>query len=96
MVYRKVAGLLGEILQRDAQEIRPSMPLGRQPGVEPVDVAKLAIACEDAFGFALYDEKIAACQTLGDLCTHIERLLEEGLAESTERSDADRTNWYYA
>ncbi|MDL2319399.1 hypothetical protein LJC74_10105 [Eubacteriales bacterium OttesenSCG-928-A19] len=91
-VLNKVTRLLGEILSCDPLDISVSC---RLDGIAPIDLAKLAIACEGAFGFPLYDEKIAEWQTLGDACRHIDELLEEGMAESTERSDEDRIGWYY-
>lgn len=90
-----VAALLGEILSLDPLEMGSSFPLSPAAGVAPMDVAKLAIACERAFGFSLFDEKIAQWETLGDVGDHIDELLEEGLAEPTQRSDEDRTAWYY-
>lgn len=90
-----VAALLGEILSQDPSEMGPAFPLSPENGVDPMDVAKLAMACEQAFGFALFDEKVAAWRTLGDVCRHIDELLEEGLAEPTQRSDEDRLGWYY-
>ena len=92
----KVTTMLSEILSIDPADITPSFPLtSSQSGVEPIDVAKLAIACERAFGFPLFDEKIAEWRTVADVCEHIDELLEEGLAEATERTDEDRIGWYY-
>lgn len=94
-VFRTVAGLLGEILSRDERDISAAFALTPENRVAPVDVAKLAIACEKAFGLSLYDEKVAAWETVGDAVRHVEELLEEGVAEPVERTDADRTAWYY-
>lgn len=72
-----------------------TQPAWAEQGVTPMDIAKLAIACEQAFGIALYDEKIAQWETVGDVCRHIEELLDEGQAEAVEHTDEDRTAWYY-
>lgn len=90
-----VAGLLGEILSGDPLELRERFLLIPENGVTLLEVAKLAIACEEAFGLSLHDEKIAQWETLGDVCRHVGELLEEGLAEPTERTDEERTGWYY-
>ena len=89
------AALLGEILSMDPLEMGSSFSLSPENDVMPIDVAKLAIACEKAFGFPLFDEKVALWKTLEDVCRHIDELLEEGLAEPTQRSDEDRVDWYY-
>lgn len=94
-VFKTVAALLGEILLRDPFEFSAAFALSPENGVAPIDVAKLAIACEKAFSLALYDEKVAEWKTLGGVCAHLEELLEEGLAEPAERTDADRVGWYY-
>lgn len=89
-----VSDLLSEIISQSADDITPSFRL-EAPAVTPIDVAKLAIALEQAFGIPLYDEKIARWRTVHDACTHVDALIEEGLAESTERTEDDRTAWFY-
>ena len=92
-VNKTVIRLLCEILSCDPSIITPSFRLDTE--AEPIEIAKLAIALEEALGFPLYDEKIAEWHTVTDVCTHISGLLEEGLGEPTERSDSDRAAWYY-
>ena len=55
-------GLAGEILPRTRRD--PAFPIPRN-GVDPMDVAKLAMACEQAFLASPFDEKVAAWRTLG-------------------------------
>ena len=93
-VYQTVATLLGKILSQSPGDMGMGFLL-TPANVAPVEVAKLAIACEEAFGFPLYDEKIAEWRTLADVCNHIEQLLEEGQAEPTERTQEERTAWFY-
>lgn len=94
-VLQTVVDLLGEIVTQDPRDMNAAFSLSLSNDITPIDVAKLAIACEQAFGLALHDERIAQWNTVGDACAHIARLLEEGLAESVERSDEERTAWYY-
>lgn len=94
-IYKTVTNLLGDITSADPYDMRPGFRLSPENGIAPIDVARLAIACEKKFRIPLYDEKIAEWETLGDVCAHLERLLEEGLAEPLERTDRDRTGWYY-
>ena len=94
-VYHIIAGLLGEILSFDLRDAGVSLPLDEASGINPMDIARLAIACETEFGFPLYDEKIAQWKTIGDVCKHIEELLDEGQGENPERSEDERTAWFY-
>lgn len=95
-VEENVMELLGKILSRDAAELSLSFALTRANRVEPIDIARLAMACERAFGLALYDEKVAQWRTVADVCGHIAALLEEGLATALPEDDEGRVNWYYA
>lgn len=92
---RRVTELLSNILSCAPEDLHRAFALTPANGVAPIDIARLAIACEEAFGLTLYDEKIAAWETVGDVCAHLDALLEEGLAEKTERTEDDRTAWFY-
>ena len=94
-VRKQIVDLLSEILLRDTDDMSAAFSLARANDVAPIDIAKFAIACESAFRITLYDEKIAEWKTLGDAFRHIEELLEEGQAEATDRSDEERTAWFY-
>ncbi len=99
MARRTVVDLLAEVLARDARDLdmdlEEDFALTPENRVEPVDIAKLAIACERTYRLALRDEEVAQWRTLGDAMAHVARLLEEGQAEPTERSEEDRTAWFY-
>lgn len=86
---------MGEILLKDESEMHARFALSKENGVTPVDVAKLVMALEREWGFTLHDEKVALWRTLDDAVRHVERLLEEGLDQPTERSEAERTAWFY-
>lgn len=94
-VRKKIVELFSEILSGDPDDMGASFSLTQANDVAPIDVAKLAIACERVFRIPLYDEKIAEWKTLGDAFRHVEELLEEGQAEATERSEEERTDWFY-
>ena len=94
-VLHTVIRLLSEILSEDLRGAGPGFTLDEVSGVSPMDIARLAIACEAEFGFPLYDEKIAEWKTIGDACRHIEQLLEEGQGESPEHTEEERTGWFY-
>ena len=94
-VPETVLELLGQILSRDTADFPESYPLTSTRDVTPLDIAKLAIACEEAFSLTLHDEIVARWATLGDVYACIELLLQSGEAEPTERSDEERTQWFY-
>ena len=95
MVEQAVAELMGGILSRSPEDMTMSFALTPQSGVEPMDIAKLAIACEARWGLTLHDERVAEWRRLRDVAAHINELLEDGQAEPLERSDEDRLAWYY-
>lgn len=95
MVYNFAARFLSAVLSRDVYEMGRAFALTRENGVDPVDTARLVLALEKEYKLRIFDEKAAGWKTLGDACAHVERLLAEGEAEPLERSDADRTAWYY-
>jgi acyl carrier protein len=92
---QKLAELLSEVLSRDPLELTPAFALTRQNGVELIDLAKLAIACEETWGIALCDEDVAQWRTLDDTAQLIARLLEAGEAAPIERQESERTAWFY-
>lgn len=94
-ILQTVSSRLSEILGRRSEDFSAHYALSPSNGVMPIDIAALAIACERAFGIALYDEKVIAWQTVGDAVRHIEKLHEDGQHENTERTDSDREAWFY-
>lgn len=95
MVIRRVRELLAQILGADMEVITADMPLTRGSGVEPMDIAKLVIACEQVFGVPIQDEDVHAFRCPDDLAAYIDRLIDEGLANKIELTDEDRLPWFY-
>ncbi len=95
MVIRKVKELLADIISADAQDIETNMTLTKDNGVEPLDKAKLMIACEKEFKITIHDEDVHAFRRVRDLAAYIDQTLSDGLANPPEFSDEDRTAWYY-
>lgn len=95
MVQTIVAQLFSEILLRDATELAPAFALNRKSGVEPLDIAKLAMAMETHWDFTMHDERVAEWRTLGDAMAYATELLEDGQGGPAQRSDEDRTAWFY-
>lgn len=93
MVIDRVTKLMADILQRDAS---PRLTLDANGGVTTLDVAKLVIACEKAFGIEIMDESAAEWRTLRDAAAYIDNVLESGDAGKAIKEDDERTGWYYA
>lgn len=92
---RKVMEVVGEALSRVPEELSVGFALTPANRVEKVDVAKIAIALEEAFGLTLWDERVAQWRRLGDVLGYIQELLEQGEGEPLERNDEERVAWYY-
>lgn len=95
MVQTVVAQLFSGILLRDAAELTPAFALNRKNGAEPLDIAKLAMAMEAHWGFTMHDDRVAEWRTLGDAMAYATELLEDGQGGPVQRSDEDRTAWFY-
>lgn len=76
MVFKKVAGILAEILGIDDEDITMNTKLNRQEGITALDVAKLIIGCEQTFGITIQDEEVHKFQRVGDLVAYIKKLRE--------------------
>ncbi len=92
MTIDRTCDLMARILQRD---VDPTLTLDEEGGVTALDIARLAIAAEHAFGINLMDERIAGWKTLADAAEYIEELMDAGEAGKAIKEDNERTGWYY-
>ncbi len=92
LVYEQVAMLLSETAGSDVEDLSADTRLQE---IEPIHLAKLAIACEQTFAITLYDDAVCDARTLGDLAAHIEHLLESGQRKMEEVTEEDRLPWFY-
>lgn len=95
MVVLKVRKLLSEIIGVEAEDITTRMPLTKDNGVDPLDIAKLIIACEKEFKVTIHDEDVLSFHCAGNIADYIDNLLSLGLNEMPERTEEDRTAWFY-
>jgi acyl carrier protein len=95
LVILKVRKLLAEILSVEAEDVTARMPLTKDYGVDPLDIAKLIIACEREFKVLIYDEDVLDFRCVSDIAAYIDNLLSLGLNEMPERTEEDRTAWFY-
>ncbi len=95
MVILKVRKLLAEIIGVEAVDITSRMPLTKDNGVDPLDIAKLIIACEKEFKVTIHDEDVLDFHCAYDIAAYIDNLLSLGLNDIPERTEEDRTAWFY-
>ena len=95
MVIHKVRALLADIISVAPEDIKSKMTLTHDNGVDPIDVAALVIACEKEYKVIIHDEDIPSFGCVADLATYIDKLLEAGLYDMPERTEEDRTAWFY-
>ena len=95
MVILKVRRLLADILGMDQEDVPSKMTLNKDSGVEPLDIASLVIACEKEFKLTIHDEDVLYFKTVADLSAYIDRMLDEGLSDTPEVTEEDRTAWFY-
>lgn len=95
MTFHKVRDLLAEIIGVDEEVITPQMALSESNGIAPIDVAALVIACEKTFKITIHDEDVASFACVSDLAAYIGQKLEAGLYDMPERTEEDRTAWFY-
>lgn len=95
MVVLKVRKLLSEIIGVEAEDITSMMPLTKDNGVDPLDIAKLIIACEKEFKVTIHDEDVLDFRCAYDIAAYIDNLLSLGLFDMPERTEEDRTAWFY-
>lgn len=95
MVYKKVAGILADILNLNEEDITPDMRLTPEPEIEKIHIAKLVIECERKFKITIHDEKVQDFCTVKDLVEWIEHLLAKNEGNLSESTDEKRMWWYY-
>ena len=95
MVIHKVTRMLADIISADEEDISPKMPLTGVNGVYPIDLAGLIIACEKEFRITIHDEDVLTFGCIADLAAYIDQMALDGLAETPERTEEDRTAWFY-
>ena len=95
MVIHKVRSLLASILGMEQEEVSSKMPLSKNTGVEPIDIASLIIACEKQFKLTIHDEDVLLFKTVADLAAYIDRTIDEGFVDTPEVTEEDRTAWFY-
>ncbi|OQA48663.1 MAG: Acyl carrier protein [Firmicutes bacterium ADurb.Bin300] len=92
MLFKKVAEILADIIEIDADDIEPETEFIKEYGMRAIDVAKLVINCEKKFKITIHDEDVHGFKRVNDIVDYIEEKLSENAALP---SDKGRESWYY-
>lgn len=77
MFFEKLAQILAEIIDREAEDITPETALTEDNGIMPIDVAKLVIECEKKFKITIHDEDVHNFKTVSDVVEYISKMQSE-------------------
>ncbi|MBQ7174426.1 MAG: acyl carrier protein [Lachnospiraceae bacterium] len=74
MEFEKIAGIIAEVLNIDAEEITPDMSFADDLGADSLDLAQIVMAFEDELGVEIDPEEIGSIQTVADVIDKIKDL----------------------
>ncbi len=74
MEFDKIAGIIAEVLNIDAEEITPDMSFADDLGADSLDLAQIVMAFEDELGVEIDPEEIGSIQTVADVIDKIKDL----------------------
>ena len=72
MVFEKVAKIIAEELNADAQNLSMETRLVDDLGADSLDAVEIMFALEEEFGMEIEDDAAQAIKTIGDLVNYIE------------------------
>ncbi|MCL1917896.1 MAG: acyl carrier protein [Peptococcaceae bacterium] len=94
-IFKQAAALISQIFNIREDEIRPEMSLYDDPEINPLDVARLIMACEKKFDIMIHDEDVHTFVRVDDCVRYIAEALFEGQQSISVSSDEEREAWYY-
>ena len=74
MEFEKIAGIIAEVLNIDAEDITPDMSFADDLGADSLDLAQIVMAFEDELGIEIDPEEIGSIQTVADVIDKIKDL----------------------
>ncbi len=74
MEFEKIAGIIAEVLNIDAEDITPDMSFADDLGADSLDLAQIVMAFEDELGVEIDPEEIGSIQTVADVIDKIKDL----------------------
>ncbi|MEA5011310.1 MAG: acyl carrier protein [Angelakisella sp.] len=77
MIFEKVAAILAEQLDADAEEITMSTDIVDDLGADSLDIVDLVMSMEDEFDIEIPDEALEGVRTVEDMVKYLEERVEE-------------------
>ena len=71
-MFEKFKEILVEELSVNADDIKPEAELVNDLGINSLELAELALRCDEEFGVEIEDEDIHRLITVGDVANYIE------------------------
>jgi len=71
MEFEKIAGIIAEVLNVDADEITPETSFADDLGADSLDLAQIVMAFEDELGIEIDPEELGSIQTVQDVIDKI-------------------------
>lgn len=77
MIFEKVAAILAEQLDADAEEITPATDIVDDLGADSLDIVDLVMSFEDEFDIEIPDEALEGVRTVEDMVKYLEERVDE-------------------
>ena len=77
MIFEKVAAILAEQLDADAEEITPATDIVDDLGADSLDIVDLVLSFEDEFDIEIPDEALEGVRTVEDMVKYLEERVDE-------------------
>lgn len=77
MILKKVAKIVGEVINIDYEDITGDTLLTADHGVEPISIAKIVIECEKKFEITIHDDDVHTFKSVDDIVKYINVILDE-------------------
>ncbi len=91
---QKIIDLLAEILSAAPEDISPETRLSPEDNIEPIQLAKLVMACENAFRVTIHDEDVHTFSRVKDITSYVSEQIDLR-GNDAPKDDRDRNAWYY-
>ena len=71
MIFEKLAAILAEQLDADAEKMTPDTKIADDLGADSLDLVDLLMSIEDEFGVEVPDEEVENLTTIGEVADYI-------------------------
>ncbi len=76
-LVQKITQIIVDQLSIDVEKVTPTASFTEDLGADSLDVVELVMAFEQAFHIEISDEDAGKIKTVGDVISHIQKLIEQ-------------------